>query len=1403
MFAPAPANGSQNGPATSMATRSRRRQRPLSSDNSLQQPKSKRLRSDRPQVTEQTFVEPATAPETFEVKAAQPVAEIKQDGVDRPMAVPRRELSVRSKKSRPGDRLHKGDGSILLSTNTGFDVKKLPALPDGLKLDAASRQHGYVNSTTGAALSISHTHAVVWPYAAVLASPEAFTFTLPYPSKHSTDPLPLGSLVSPSASSTEPGLVIVMPTTGKITYWESIASATTLDFIRQRRTGLEDSIPGMYSGERVLELVNLEAAAGFVLAFTSGRIAYMSVRDAQGRPKISVQFLRTSLGPSNSGIFGSIRNVLSHSSPQGDIAAVRADRSSKQGECTVVAATSKGRISSWRIHRGGHHDVLAELDARSSLVEAVQNADPTSRELATDSFKIVDFCFVPKGMSSKYTDMSQLRASPAVENEQHILLLTSLDYKDTCRYNLVEVVISNDPQSEAQVEVGMVRTISSFSTPPNPHALARPRLYLPKPAVIAFLVFDHATVVASIAQPPESPDSQIMQDNHTLPAAFEDVVGISDDSDLEIIGSGLEEPQINDLDDDVRPVRIKTKNPTVVLLVRGAGTMRVAVYDYPRFASTSPPKITAKTKLEQAVFFGTKEDNPLRFDLQHNIRFTNEEYGKAALELSEQILTSSGPHLSSLAPKLENNIKERVDYLGKMMAHMKKIGVDLDRKTKWQLLWDAEKMQVASTLWRKHELFLRMPHTESKNIVAETVEFIRSEERSKPDPSKGETDQLRHWFVHDVHRMELFIAWAYEVIKYHSRAKLDMVSLTRLVYEASEVYNSTIRAAFSFRESHLELYGLADEKLDHGILEGSYAGLPMPWTANRFIVNNMKRQVELDTQWLKDDVASLTAEQIELNEKTRQILPEMTAIYLSTLQELTRWDLASGESRLVEEGQRFQEVYEQDRHDKVVLLYQSENWEAAIKLAEIHRSLPALAEVLTRRIDSFRDAVSAPGLSPGQIAAIEAKMTEKEDKVRECFATYGEEFAFPFYQYLFETYGVDALLEYDGDKTYKTMYLRTKPELAKISWINDIVGEEDIDHAANTLLDLGLAREQQIWNKKIELSLGKLARMAESSRPSSKASMSVQEVVVNGVTEDARVNAIDKELAVINIQNEFYDTQIRPLISVALDETEELGLVKEAFTLRHPKRYKIVHQIFEDGMKRLLKHEALDPLTLIDLLTLVTLPAETRDGVVDQFFLALKVASNGLHDAERVQAERLIWRRCFLREDWTAINETTSKDDATTLDVLGVTDLFQIYCTLYANGKKMTVKNAYPSRSMANAEAEQGKQEKTEFRRLMPSAVLGVYTETLDRRFTNMEKGYREKVVEAMRWEDALLRKFMEKHRLAEWAKETQKLAEQAVDEQFDNATENGSVTSLVKSLPLKRARAKLLEGPSGRNGTH
>ena len=141
-----------------MATRSRRRQRPLSSDSLVQEPKAKRQR--RP-LTEQTFVNPDAPPDMFEVKPDKvATADLRQDGIEN-FAVPKKDVQVRAKKPKAGDRASKGDGSVVLvrrvvclpstvsranierlqASNNAFTVSKLQALPDRLRADSTSMSH--------------------------------------------------------------------------------------------------------------------------------------------------------------------------------------------------------------------------------------------------------------------------------------------------------------------------------------------------------------------------------------------------------------------------------------------------------------------------------------------------------------------------------------------------------------------------------------------------------------------------------------------------------------------------------------------------------------------------------------------------------------------------------------------------------------------------------------------------------------------------------------------------------------------------------------------------------------------------------------------------------------------------------------------------------------------------------------------------------------------------------------------------------------------------------------------------------------------------------------------------------------------------------------------------------------
>ncbi|KAH6613756.1 Non-repetitive/WGA-negative nucleoporin C-terminal-domain-containing protein [Chaetomium sp. MPI-SDFR-AT-0129] len=1242
----------EGGPAKGTRS-SRRRQR--TSEPSTQQPKAKRQRVPPP---ETSFVDPDPQPEMYEVKPDKiDLHTAKRDGMENITTTTRKELSVRSKKPKPGERLAKGDGSVVLTTNNAFTVSKLPALPDRLRADAQNRQHGAIYSSTGYGLSLTHTHAFVWPYTSTTSSPETFTFTLPYPSKHASDPLPVASLVTAAASSEEPGLVIVMPMSGKIAYWESISSAATLDFIRQQRTGVEDSISGMYSGEYVTQIVNA-GSAGFVLVFSTGRMAYMSVRDSHGRPAITVQFLRGALGGNALGFFGTIRHALSSAAFRGEIAAARTSQGSKVGERVVVAATTKGRLHSWLIHRGGHHELLADFDIRDRLVEAIYKADPLlTANFSQESLEVHDFTLVPRGLEQRYVSASRLSEALTHEEDslQHALLLVSLSRGHQARYSLVEVVLG--PEGP---RVGNVRLVSSYTNPTRSSAVEKPRVYLPRPGLVAFLVFSRAVVIASMVAPPDSPDAQLQEDTHILPHTFEDVVDFQDEETLQVVGSGAEEPnEVRHTQDDPRPHRHRTKNPSIVLLLQGVGALRVALSDIDRFASDAPPQVTAKSKLEQAVFFGTKESTPLVFKGRRALPFSNEEIGNAAIELSNEIVSSKTHFVANLPASLENNMKTRVAFLEHLITYLNSLNIDLDPRTRWMLLYNAEKMAVATWIWKQHEQFAAdRPKGEKRTLISETAVYINEQQKTELNPAVGQVDPVRHWFINDVWRLDIFVAWAYQIIKYHYTENLsDEIGINRLVWEAVTMNTGALFEARRFRADHAAHYGINPSEIAGG------NAIPEPWTATFFIVNNLKRLVEFCYQWLEqcsNKSPQDTPVDTRLLEGTRRLLPSLTSQYLTSLNEFSSWASLSDDAQAQERGRAYQHVYQEDVYNKILKLKDLDLWDEAIELAKEYKAFDSLAEVVVSQIIALEAVVSNPNTPEAKAVESHNLVESKKQRMGELFDEYEEDFAFRAYQVLLEYSGVQSVLDFKHDKHgYATKFLRTKPELAKISWINDVEREKDIDHAAETLLGLGLTREQQVWSKKIELSLGKLALLADEVVNGDGVSTTGSE---SEGKNGANLEKIDHALELIKIQDSLYD-QILPAIQEGVDEAAEIELALKEHSVLIPKRQKALHQLFNDAMSRLLRHEALQPLTLIDLLTLIALPDNHGDIIGDQFYLALQVAQYGLKGSERADAERLIWRRCFTRDDWKRVNETNDKDDLDQLATVGAT---ATYHTLFA-----------------------------------------------------------------------------------------------------------------------------------------
>lgn len=98
-----------NAGAPAPVRSSRRRPRPRSNENSLAQPKSKRVRSS---YDDQTFA-PNGTPEMDEARSSK-AATLTMRESPKEVPNPRREIAVRGKKSKGGERAGKGDGSVVL-----------------------------------------------------------------------------------------------------------------------------------------------------------------------------------------------------------------------------------------------------------------------------------------------------------------------------------------------------------------------------------------------------------------------------------------------------------------------------------------------------------------------------------------------------------------------------------------------------------------------------------------------------------------------------------------------------------------------------------------------------------------------------------------------------------------------------------------------------------------------------------------------------------------------------------------------------------------------------------------------------------------------------------------------------------------------------------------------------------------------------------------------------------------------------------------------------------------------------------------------------------------------------------------------------------------------------------------
>lgn len=1075
----------------------------------------------------------------------------------------------------------------------------------------------------GYALAMTQSQAIVWRYVQGTMPAEQLkplNIKLLHPANNTRHPLPLGILVPTSA---EPALLVIMPVSGKITYWESLTSAASVDSNRQKQQSVQGNVSGMLSGEFVTKITEAEPRA-FVLTLSTGRLAHLIVSDPQGKPSINVQYLRNN-GAQSGGVFGSLRGVFSNTGWKKDVAAVRAGNSWQRGQRYVVVATSKGSFQTWDLSWNGTHSLVNDVDAKNDLLHALIEGGEVFHDNKEHVFEVLDFAILPSGGSGN--EVTILGKS----GDCKLLTLTVLKGTESSRYALIGLTLT-----AGSVTIDVVHPITCYTTSFPAETQIKPQVLVPEPAQVAFLIFEKSVVLVSLVEIEETPSSQLKMEARTLPDPFQDALDFRSTKPYRIVGCASE---VYDR---------SIAQSSCLIMIYGFGLVRISALPMRKGQSAlDRATVTAKTKLEQAVFFGNLPQDLLDFSPRAEISFDQEEVEAAALSVSHSIMNSTSAYLPSISPSMDQQLQRRSTALADLNKHLRHYYPPLGRLTRWKLLWNAEKMAAAKATWRCYNATISNQNRSSdESVLAELIESLHEKYKIENQPEHHETDGVRHWFVHDIWRLEYIIPWAQNIVELmfkeavEDNKRIRPTIQARLVSEANDIQLSSLETAFAFREANAVAYGLEDEAMVDGVLVRGYEDLPEIWTSTESIVERVKTMTDLSRELACLDEDDDTNEGDPLPDLVLKLAadnPRQVQISCQTYTERFRWLQSRREPMMRAKGDELEQAHLVVRKALFKSLPDVGQPEKAIYLAEKYHDMDALVDII--KVELGR--------------ADEETKQLLEERIYSYFVKFGTKWSNAYFKRHLD--GGNALKILNGDakfRKYLTQFFRNQPNYAKLGWIHEVASEQSYGVAAKDLM-LAQAQETNLWSRKVSLSMSKLSLLAASGKGQ-----------VNNQGANDTTRTINETLAVLAIQEKLYN-YMKPTIRNALDADAEVDLALQKYGSNVQGKSTLRHSL-ERHFRKMLALEALAPEDLIDTLTLVGgegASPENEGFMGLRFFYAFKVlrlaslrmGDSGLKELQ----EKFIWRRCMIQDDWKAINRTELKADAQAESETGSTALFK------------------------------------------------------------------------------------------------------------------------------------------------
>lgn len=608
----------------------------------------------------------------------------------------------------------------------------------------------------------------------------------------------------------------------------------------------------------------------------------------------------------------------------------------------------------------------------------------------------------------------------------------------------------------------------------------------------------------------------------------------------------------------------------------------------------------------------------------------------AALEISAEILSSTSEYLPVLLPSLENHLLLRATHLRALAEHLRATFPPLSRETMWRLLCDAEKCEAARAVWAVRDARLRQNPDAGEGVLEAVLADMME---TDADDTTGH-DPTRTWFQRFVGSIDQLLTYAKNIIIDDSKkGRMDQLCFGKRDSEANDIVLGALISAWKFRVHSAKLYGMEGLVDVNGILK-QIKGLTPPWTSDPNILQALSVQYEVSSGILK----TLWGERQNVNEEFPETVERLAGqlvglaeVCCRGFEERMAWceqQTQAGAENYIKEGNTIKERYFDARGRWIKPLVDFGRPEKAYKLAEKWQDYRTLVELCSEELLENDAAMAELGKVPASTAENKAALLDLQrskqqalNRLEKYFEEFGSSFAREMYGYLVEKEQLQTLM--DGfetwHETYLTEFLRGDRKYAKLEWIHDVsMGE--FGRAADTLKLVAMDQEEDLWNKKVELSIGKLAKLAAISQGG---------VDSSNPADDIRY--IDGDLELVAIQEKIYESVKHHKDQIDTERAVQDGL--ETYAPNLAKKRPGCRELWKRAFGRAVEGKVIGVEEIGDLLTLVDDCGDS--GLVgpgsagEEFYWALKVLSivGGLSHERRKLAERTIWRRCYLRDE--------------------------------------------------------------------------------------------------------------------------------------------------------------------------